>query len=163
MPINSKNKGKVGELEFVELLKKKGLNARRGQQFCGANGDADVVCEELNYIHFEVKRTQALNFNQALAKAKSDAKDGKIPVVMHRRNHGDWVAILDANKLLNILIEISRFDAIKKFEKERYANAYKVLGIKTPYEKILDDMKGKVAMNGGQTLAWNVDKSEEAK
>ena len=31
--INSKRKGKVGELEVVNLLKNKGLTARRTQQF----------------------------------------------------------------------------------------------------------------------------------
>lgn len=33
--INSKRKGKVGELEVVNLLKEKGLTARRTQQFSG--------------------------------------------------------------------------------------------------------------------------------
>ena len=42
--MNSRRKGKRGELCVAHFLKENfGLNARRGQQYCGANGDADVV------------------------------------------------------------------------------------------------------------------------
>ena len=57
--INSKRKGKVGELEVVNLLKEKGLTARRTQQFSGkADGTSDVICEELKNFHIEVKRAR---------------------------------------------------------------------------------------------------------
>lgn len=37
--MNSRNKGKNGELELASILREYGYNARRGQQYCGANGD----------------------------------------------------------------------------------------------------------------------------
>jgi len=42
--INSKKKGKTGELELAHRLKDYGFDARRTQQFCGKGGEsADVV------------------------------------------------------------------------------------------------------------------------
>lgn len=40
---NSRRKGKEGELELSKKLKEHGFECRRGQQYCGANGDADVI------------------------------------------------------------------------------------------------------------------------
>ena len=40
---NSRAKGARGERELANLLKEYGYECRRGQQFSGANGDADVV------------------------------------------------------------------------------------------------------------------------
>jgi len=89
--MNSKDKGSRGERELASKLKEYGFDCRRGQQYCGANGDADVV--GLDGIHIECKRTERLSLYDALAQAKHDAKDGKMPVVMHRKNHCEWVVI----------------------------------------------------------------------
>ena len=40
---SQREKGKRGERELSNLLKDHGYNCRRGQQYCGTNGDADVV------------------------------------------------------------------------------------------------------------------------
>ena len=87
-----REKGKRGERELAQILRNYGFNnARRGQQYCGANGDADVV--GLEGIHIEVKRTEKLNLYNALAQAKADAKQDEMPVVMHRKNNCEWVVI----------------------------------------------------------------------
>ena len=39
--MNSRQKGARGERELANLLKEHGYNTRRGQQYCGANGDAE--------------------------------------------------------------------------------------------------------------------------
>lgn len=96
----SRNKGKTGERELANILKEHGYDARRGQQFCGANGDADVV--GLPGIHIEVKRTESLSLYPALEQAESDAREGEIPVVFHRRNHKRWVAIMELENFLNL-------------------------------------------------------------
>lgn len=96
----SRNKGKTGERELANILKEHGYDARRGQQFCGANGDADVV--GLPGIHIEVKRTESLSLYPALEQAGSDAREGEIPVVFHRRNHKRWVAIMELENFLNL-------------------------------------------------------------
>lgn len=88
MAINSKRKGADGEREIAHILQEKGFEARRGQQFCGKNGDADVV--GLDGIHMEIKRVESLNIYNAMSQSKSDARDGEIPTVIHRRNRDEW-------------------------------------------------------------------------
>ena len=86
--MNSRDKGKRGELEAAHALKKHGYDTRRGQQFAGINGDADVV--GLPYIHLEIKRVEKLNIDDALQQSIRDAKDNEVPVVMHRKNRTEW-------------------------------------------------------------------------
>lgn len=88
----SREKGKRGERELAKKLREYGYDCRRGQQFCGANGDADVI--GLPGIHIEVKRTERLSIYDAMDQAKRDKKIGEIPVVMHRKNNCEWLAIL---------------------------------------------------------------------
>lgn len=89
--MNSRDKGCRGERELANKLKEYGFDCRRGQQFCGANGDADVV--GLDGIHIEVKRTERLSLYDALSQAKSDAREGEMPVVVHRKNNCEWVVV----------------------------------------------------------------------
>jgi hypothetical protein len=76
-------------------------DARRGQQFCGANGDADVV--GIPGIHIEVKRVQALNIDKALRQAQNDAKDNETPIVAHRKNGEKWKITMDAEDWFELL------------------------------------------------------------
>lgn len=99
----SREKGKKGEREVASILKFHGYDARRGQQFCGIEGDADVI--GLPGIHIEVKRTETLKLYDALYQSKRDAKKGEIPTVWHRRNNCKWVVIMDAEDFLNIYKE----------------------------------------------------------
>ena len=86
--MNSRDKGKRGELEAAHLLKEYGYETRRGQQFSGANGDADVV--GLPHIHLEIKRVEKLNIDNALSQSIRDARDEEVPIVMHRKNRTEW-------------------------------------------------------------------------
>ena len=101
--INSKKKGKVGELELVNYLKKYGLEARRSQQYAGINGDADVVCKELSNFHIEVKRNETLNIEKALVQSETDSKNEEIPIVAHRKNREEWKITLRLSDFLKIL------------------------------------------------------------
>jgi len=89
--VNSKQKGARGERELANKLKEYGFDCRRGQQYCGASGDADVI--GLPGIHIECKRVQRLNITDAMSQAIGDCKD-KIPVVMHRKNHEEWLVTM---------------------------------------------------------------------
>jgi len=100
MSINSREKGKDGEREMANILKSLGYNTRRGQQYCGSNGDADVV--GLDGIHLEIKRVERLNIENAMAQSRSDAKDDEIPVVMHRKNRKPWLVTMDFNDWIKI-------------------------------------------------------------
>ena len=86
--MNSRQKGARGERELSLTLRELGYEARRGQQFSGKNGDADVV--GLPKIHIECKRVEHLNIDDALMQSIRDMRDGEIPVVMYRKNHTPW-------------------------------------------------------------------------
>ena len=85
---NSRRKGKEYELEVAKQLREHGLNARRGQQYSGANGDPDVICEEWPDLHLELKRRErnisAFEQYKFMDQAVNDAKDGQMPVVVYR-------------------------------------------------------------------------------
>ena len=89
---NGRTKGKRAELELARVLRDYGFDARRGQQYCGANGDADVV--GLPGVHIECKRVERLNLEDAVAQAQRDARTGEMPAVMHRRNRGQWLVTM---------------------------------------------------------------------
>jgi len=97
--INSKRKGAAGERELAAKLREYGFDSRRGVQYCGANGDADVL--GLPGIHIECKRTEKLNLYDAMAQAKSDCKEN-IPAVFHRRNNCEWLVILRLEDFIEI-------------------------------------------------------------
>lgn len=88
--VNSRNKGKVGEREIVNILKDHGYDCRRSQQYCGyaEGGQADVI--GLPHIHCEVKRVEKLNIDNAVSQACRDSKEGEIPTVFHRKNRKPW-------------------------------------------------------------------------
>lgn len=91
--MNSRNKGKRGELELAHKLAEYGYNTRRGQQYCGANGDADVV--GLPGIHIECKRNESLNIHNAMNQAVNDSEGtGDTPVVIHRKNRTEWLVTM---------------------------------------------------------------------
>lgn len=89
MPINSRAKGKRGELEAVKYLKSLGFSdARRTQQYNGL-GKGDVMCaESLPRLHLEVKfGVVGLDLGtsllaDALAQAERDAPAGKTWAVL---------------------------------------------------------------------------------
>ena len=83
-----REKGKRGERELAGIVRDYGYNCRRGQQYCGTSGDADVI--GLPDVHIEVKRVEDLRLRKALQQASRDARAGEIPVVMHRRNYEPW-------------------------------------------------------------------------
>lgn len=96
--MNSREKGKRGELEAAKVLREYGYNTRRGVQYCGANGDADVV--GLPGIHLEIKRTERLNLDKAYEQSVRDARDDEVPVVMHRKNRGQWMVSMSLESFL---------------------------------------------------------------
>lgn len=92
--MNSRDKGKRYERELAGQLRDYGYDARRGQQYCGSNGDPDVV--GLPFIHIEAKhreRGQGEIYDW-MAQAIADAKEGEIPTVWHRKNHCETLVTL---------------------------------------------------------------------
>lgn len=105
--VNSRAKGKNGELEAVKMLKAHGYkDVRRSQQFAGMNGDADVV--GLPKIHLEIKRVERLNIYDAMAQSVHDAREGETPVVMHRRNNCEWLVTMRFDDWIELYKESGR-------------------------------------------------------
>lgn len=89
---NSRQKGARGERELANILKERGYDARRGQQYCGTSGDADVV--GLDGIHIEAKRVERLNLYDAMEQSIRDARDGEVPTVFHRKDRKEWLVTM---------------------------------------------------------------------
>lgn len=100
MAINSRTKGKRGELEIVHFMKRFGFDAKRSQQYCGLQGDADVV--GVPCLHLEIKRVQALNLDKAMEQSIRDAREGEIPTVVHRKDRQDWKITLSLEDFMPI-------------------------------------------------------------
>ena len=88
----SRDKGARGERELANILKSYGYEARRGQQFCGLNGDADVV--GLPGVHIEVKRTERFKLYDAMEQAERDAREDEIPAGVTRKKKKNWVGCM---------------------------------------------------------------------
>lgn len=99
--MNSRNKGARGERELAELLRGYGYEARRGQQFSGANGDADVV--GLPGYHIECKRVERLNIDEAMAQSIRDARENEIPIVCHRKDRKGWLVTIRFEDFMEVL------------------------------------------------------------
>ena len=102
--MNSKQKGKRGELEWASYCRQQGYDCRRTAQYCGNTGDAsDVV--GLPGIHQEVKRVEHLNIYEAIEQAERDKKDFEIPIVAHRKNRFQWLVTMIAEDWFKIYRE----------------------------------------------------------
>ena len=113
--MNSRQKGKRVERLWRDQLREAGfLKAFRGQQYCGAAGNADVVCPELPGFHFEVKGVQNLNvlnaMKQAIADCTGHTNDGKkqTPIVAHKKNGEPWLITMLAADWLELVKETDR-------------------------------------------------------
>lgn len=107
---SQRNKGKRGERELANYLRDYGYDCRRGQQYSGSNGDADVV--GLSGIHIECKRVERLNLYDAIQQAINDTQAEQIPAgkeiypsVFHRRNCGSWLVTMRLEDWINLYRE----------------------------------------------------------
>lgn len=105
--MNSRQKGAGGERELSHILREHGYSCRRGQQYCGANGDADVV--GLPGVHIECKRVERLNISEAMKQAAKNADAVEVPTVFHRKNREGW------------LVTMRLEDWIKMYAQSRFA------------------------------------------
>ena len=99
--INSRRKGKAGELEAAHFLDALfNTPVRRGQQYAGGHDSADVT--GIEGLHFEVKRCERLSLYSAIDQAKEDAGADEVPIVLHRRSRKPWLVILEADDLIKL-------------------------------------------------------------
>lgn len=104
--MNSKRKGKEGELELASLLRSQGYaDARRSQQYAGINSDADVV--GIKGLHIECKRAERVSDEAFIQQAERDSRAGDVPIVMFRRNKEKWKALLRQDVFMAIWQELN--------------------------------------------------------
>lgn len=98
--MNSRNKGKRGELELARTLRDHGYDAKRGQQYKGGGDSPDVL--GLPGIHIECKRVERLNLTAAYQQSLHDAAGGEIPAVFHKRNREPWLVTVTLEDFLKL-------------------------------------------------------------
>ena len=106
MAVNSKQKGARFERLLASKFREYGYDARRGQQYCGANGDADVI--GLRGLHIEAKHQETMRLYDWMAQAKRDAEAGggnKLPAVFHKKNNADILVTLRLDDFMSIYRE----------------------------------------------------------
>ena len=109
MAVNSRRKGKEGELELARILRTYGFNTRRGQQFKGGGDSPDVM--GLPGVHIECKRVQNLNIEKAMMQSRTDAEEtDDVPVVMHRRDREKWKVTMDLDEFMKMYIAATDAD-----------------------------------------------------
>jgi Holliday junction resolvase len=103
--LNSKQKGKRGELELCREFKDNGYNVRRSVQFNGKaeQGQADLI--GLNGIHIECKRVEKLNIQNAIDQAKRDCSNEELPTIFHRKNNCEWLVTMRFEDWINLYRE----------------------------------------------------------
>ncbi len=102
---HSKNKGKRGELEVVELLEKYGFSARRGQQFKGTPDSPDII-HNMEGFHIEVKKVEAFHLHHALEQAIEDKAENETPLVFYKKNRKPWIVVLEAEDFLSLMQDL---------------------------------------------------------
>lgn len=104
--INSKVKGKVAELEVVNILKDRGHFARRGQQFKGTEESPDVITgDTMKEFHLEVKRVERANFSKFMEQASKDKGKDQTALVIHRKSGEKWHVYLNLEEFMDIIEE----------------------------------------------------------
>ena len=108
--MNSRRKGKEGELALVRKLKEYGYDVRRSQQYAGINSDADVV--GIDHLHIEAKYRQNGHGQtyEWLNQAKREARPDEIPVVMHKKvskeyRGNEWLVTMTLEDFIKIWSE----------------------------------------------------------
>ena len=101
--MNSRAKGKAGELELAKVLREHGFDeARRGVQYSGGGDSPDIV--GLPGFHVECKRVESGNLYTWLDQAVRDSDGtGRVPVVAHRKSRRAWVAVLLLDDFLRLV------------------------------------------------------------
>ena len=106
MAVNSKQKGARFERLLASKFREYGYDARRGQQYCGANGDADVI--GLRGLHIEAKHQETMRLYDWMAQAKRDAEAGggnTLPAVFHKKNNAPILVTMELEDFMNLYRE----------------------------------------------------------
>lgn len=100
----SRDRGCRGERALAAVLTEAGFPAHRGRQHRGGQDSPDVRCPRLDQVFaIECKYTEKLSLYPALEQARRDGGGQRVPLVCHRRNHKEWLAVLPLADFLKLL------------------------------------------------------------
>ena len=109
--VNSIVKGKSEERKachaLMEVLDLPDNTIHRSQQHSG-KGDDSADITGIPGLHFEVKQRKRIDVYDALKQATRDAKFGRIPVGVVRRDHEKWVIAVYVHDLPSFLSALSQ-------------------------------------------------------
>lgn len=104
----SREKGKRGEREIVNLAKAAGIDAERTAPMQAGelvSVHSDVSFPAFRQLHLEVKRDERMSVDAMIRQAEADADECKVPVVLFRRNGKPWHAVLPLDNFFDLLKE----------------------------------------------------------
>lgn len=99
----SRRKGKTGELEIVNLLKDRGLNAQRTAPLQAAGGTTDADVLGVEGCHLEVKRCERVEIDKWCAQVELATRPSDIPCVVWRRSRQRWRVALPLEDFLDLV------------------------------------------------------------
>lgn len=101
MTLNSRRKGKRGELEFIErhLAEHWPEACRNLDQY----GDDKRDVAKVAGCHWQIKRTEQLKLWAAIKQAHDEAAATDLPIVAFRRNRSPWYCVIEADELVALL------------------------------------------------------------
>lgn len=100
----SRTKGGTGEREVVEMLHAAGFTGARRNFQSGGQGGGDIV--GVPDVHLEVKRQETVSIWKWIGQAEGEAARTALPLVVFRRSHSSWYAVLSAQDLFGLLQEL---------------------------------------------------------
>lgn len=107
MSAHSRNKGKRGERELAGRYRAAGFDAVTGRQHRGGPDSPDVRVHDLPLLHVEVKRRKRqLDPYTWMSQAKAEAGEGQTAVVHMRRDHCEWLVVLELEDWFRICREM---------------------------------------------------------
>ena len=102
MGLQEREKGKRRERECAAAFVQAGWPlARRGQQYSGAPGSPDVVVPGSG-LHVEVKGRQHGAPQPWVSRARAEAPDGALPIVVWYRDRSRPVVVIDFDDFLRL-------------------------------------------------------------
>ncbi len=104
----SRSKGKRGELEACEALKDVWPNLQRVYGQARADSSSPDIDGPGCPVFIEVKRQEKINVHAAMAQALVASRpvptiDTRPPVIVHKRNRGEWLVTIRARDLARLV------------------------------------------------------------
>lgn len=103
--MNSRTKGKRGELELCKAFRSLGLLAERTVQHEGRGSSGDVRIFGAR-IHTEGKRRRRLTVQQFMDQALADSAPHQVPLVVMRQDGGKFLAMFQLHELWELIEQL---------------------------------------------------------